>query len=96
MFKTDFEKENFDGYHGLVVKIGGGSEDGAVKMANAIDSRDFSESRIERIYNPEDDIWVFVWPQGVSVRMPVILAIASRFPQFWRVTTLALYTKEKT
>jgi hypothetical protein len=96
MFKTDFGKEDFDGYHGLVVKIGSGSEEGAIKMAKAIDGCQYSEHSIERIYNPEQNIWVFVWPKGVSVDIQGILARASHFMQFWRVTTLALYIKGKT
>jgi len=92
MVEYDYETADFEDCHGLVLEIPVGTEKGAKEIAGSLSNEKICSKGVERIYNPKDNIWIFVWPKNVSVDMPSIIRLASRFP-YWRVDTLHNYLK---
>jgi hypothetical protein len=95
MFTENFHDYDFSGRHGLVVNINYGHKEGAEKIAQSMKDGGFCENDVEFIFNPKPDIWIYVWPDGVTVDMPNIIGVASRFPQYWRVETLHNYIRNE-
>lgn len=96
MLDTDFETADFENCHGLVLATGG-TEASARKLAKTFYDNGYCDKEIERLYLIKTNIWVFVWPKAVSVRMPKILQTIQQVP-FGQADTLYNYLKhnEKT
>ena len=92
-FKKGLPPEgDLQGRHGLVVHINNGDENGARKMARIFFEQNSCEKEVEFIYNPQPNLWVFVWPEGSFVQMPAIHNFVSqRMMQFCRPFTLKEY-----
>ena len=93
MFKNNFQDYNFAGRHGLVVEIQNGTEAGAKKIAEKFLAHwSCKNNAVEHIFNPVGNIWIFVWPESVSIDMPELISLIPQ-TNYWNVETLHDYIR---
>lgn len=93
-----FNIENFDKetQHGFAIKLEGhkGSLKSAENLAETLFKEGLASQKVERILNPLESIWVFIWGREVSVDMPKIIKTISQFPDGTRAVSIYNLIKE--